>query len=84
MQVEGYFSVKMRVPGKNYIVCCGFNVGRNRCNAAGLQIRAEDGVLDKEGNIAGHGVDATGKVTDIGDLANQVAHPRWCGPLFLR
>ena len=72
--MEGYVSVKLRVPGKNYVVCCGFNVGRNRCNAAGLQIRADDGVLDGVGNITGHGVDPTGKVTDIGELANQVKY----------
>ena len=68
LQVEGFVAVKLRVPGKNYVVCCGFNVGRNRWNAAGLQIRAEDGV----GNITGHGVNPTGKVTDVGDLAKQV------------
>ena len=37
----------------------------NRCNKAGIQIRGEDGVLDGNGNVAGHGVDATGNVTDI-------------------
>jgi hypothetical protein len=71
-QVEGYFAVKIRAPGKNYVICCGFNVGRNRCNTAGVQIRGEDGVLDEQGNIAGHGVDPTGKVTDVGTLARQV------------
>ena len=72
--MEGYVAVKLRVPGKNYVVCCGFNVGRNRCNAAGLQIRAEDGVLDGVGNITGHGVDPTGKVTEVGYLAKQVKY----------
>ena len=37
----------------------------NRCNKAGIQIRGEDGVLDGNGNVTGHGVDATGNVTDI-------------------
>ena len=36
---ESYFSVRLRTPGKNYIVCCGSFVGMNRCNKAGIQIR---------------------------------------------
>ena len=36
---ESYFSVRVRTPGKNYIVCCGSFVGLNRCNKAGIQIR---------------------------------------------
>ena len=77
--MEGYVAVKLRVPGKNYVVCCGFNVGLNRCNAAGLQIRAEDGAKDGYGNIAGHGVDPTGKVADISKLANQVKYGGYGG-----
>lgn len=71
---ESYFSVRVRTPGKNYIVCCGSTVGQNRCNKAGIQIRGEDGVLDSGGNIVGHGVDATGNVTDILSLVLAVAH----------
>ena len=59
------FETSSRAQGKNYIVCCGSTVGMNRCNKAGIQIRGEDGVLDGNGNVAGHGVDATGNVTDI-------------------
>ena len=36
---ESYFSVRLRTPGKNYIVCCGSFVGISRCNKAGIQIR---------------------------------------------
>ena len=36
---ESYFSVRIRTPGKNYIVCCGSFIGMNRCNKAGIQIR---------------------------------------------
>ena len=36
---ESYFSVRVRTPGKNYIVCCGSFIGLNRCNKAGIQIR---------------------------------------------
>ena len=36
---ESYFSVRIRTPGKNYIVCCGSFNGFNRCNKAGIQIR---------------------------------------------
>ena len=45
----------------------------NRCNKAGIQIRGEDGVLDGCGNIAGHGVDPTGNVTDIESLVQAVS-----------
>ena len=62
-----------RTQGKNYIVCCGSTVGMNRCNKAGIQIRGEDGVLDGNGNIAGHGVDPTGNVTDIESLVQAVS-----------
>lgn len=44
----------------------------NRCDKAGIQIRGEDGVLDGQGNIAGHGTDPTGKVGDIAALAKAV------------
>eukprot|EP00111_Clytia_hemisphaerica_P003784 TCONS_00010862-protein len=71
--VEGYISVKARTPGKNHIVCLGFSLGRNRCNKCGIQIRGEDGVLDANGNVSGHGTDPTGNVTDISALAYSVA-----------
>ena len=37
-------------------------------------LRGEDGVLDGNGNITGHGVDPTGNVTDIRGLACAVSH----------
>ena len=70
--IEGYFTVKVATPGKNYIIPCGFLVGRNRCNKVGLQIRGQDGASDARGNIAGHGVDPTGRVTDIVEFVSQV------------
>ena len=70
--IEGYFSVRVPTPGKNYIIPCGFLVGRNRCNKIGLQIRGQDGALDEKGNVAGHGVDPTGRVTDIVEFVTQV------------
>ena len=36
---ESFFSVRVRTPGKNYIVCCGSFVGLNTRNKAGIQIR---------------------------------------------
>ena len=53
-------------------VICECSQGRNRCNKAGLQIRAEDGVLDGNGNLAGHGTDPTGNVGDISALNKAV------------
>ena len=38
----------------------------------GIRISAEDGALDSRGNVAGHGVDPTGNVADIRELANKV------------
>ena len=38
-ETESYFSVRIRTPGKNYIVCCGSFIGSNGCNKAGIQIR---------------------------------------------
>ena len=70
--VEGFFSVRVRTPGTNYIVPCGFLTGRNRCNKLGLQIRGQDGMLDGRGNVAGHGVDPTGNVTDVVEFCGQV------------
>ena len=64
--------MKTRTPGKNHIICLGFTLGRNRCNKYGIQIRGEDGKLDERGNVAGHGTDPTGNVTDIDALANSV------------
>ena len=61
--VLAYISLKVRTPGKNHIVALGFSQGLNRCNKAGVQIRGEDGVLDGQGNITGHGTDPTGNVT---------------------
>ena len=37
-------------------------------------LRGEDGVFDGNGNITGHGVDATGNVTDKRGLACAVSH----------
>ena len=70
--VEGYLSVRVRSPGKNYIISCGFLTGRNRCNKMGIRISAEDGALDSRGNVAGHGVDATGNVANISELSQRV------------
>lgn len=70
--VEGFFTVRVATPGKNYIIPCGILTGRNRCNKMGLQIRGQDGALDGKGNIAGHGVDPTGNVTDIIDFVSSV------------
>ena len=67
--VKGYISVKARIFGKNHIICLGYTLGRNRCNKYGIQIRGEDGMLDGRGNVAGHGTDPTGNVTDINALA---------------
>ena len=77
---QSYFSVRIRTPGKNYIVCCGSYVGFSRDNKAGIQIRGEDGVLDGNGNITGHGVDATGNVNKIGDLTCAVHHSTRAAP----
>ena len=57
---------------KNTDIICECSQGRNRCNKAGLQIRAEDGVLDGNGNLAGHGTDPTGNVGDISALNKAV------------
>ena len=73
--MQAYVSVKVRCPGKNHIVALGFTQGRNRCDKAGIQIRGEDGVLDGQGNVAGHGTDPTGKVGDIAALAKAVSQP---------
>jgi len=70
--VLAYISLRVRTPAKNHVVALGFSQGGNRCNKAGVQIRAEDGVLDDRGNIAGHGTDPTGNVTNIGELALSV------------
>jgi len=67
--VNAYISVKARLPGKNYIVALGFTQGRNRADRAGIEVRAEDGVLDESGNVSGHGMDPTGKVSDIPKLS---------------
>ena len=72
--IEGYFSVRAKTPGKNYIIPCGFLVGRNRCNKVGLQIRGTEGAQDERGNVSGHGVDPTGRVTDIVEFVSQVCY----------
>ena len=69
---EACFSVRVATEGKNYVIPCGFLVGRNRCNKMGIQIRGQDGVTDDRGNIAGHGVDPTGVVKDIKSFCQQV------------
>jgi len=70
--ISAYVSVKVPCPGKNHIVAMGFTQGRNRCDKAGIQIRGEDGTLDGQGNITGHGTDPTGNVSDIAKLAKAV------------
>jgi len=70
--VLAYISLRVRTPRKNHIVALGFSQGGNRCNKAGVQIRAEDGVLDDRGQITGHGTDPTGNVTNIEELALSV------------
>ena len=74
--VCGWFSVRVRCPGKDHIVCCGFRTTMlsSRPNGAGIQIRGEDGVLDGRGNIAGHGTTPTGAVTDAHALATMHLH----------
>ena len=73
--VCGWFSVRVRCPGKDHIVCCGFRTATGtRPNGAGIQIRGEDGVLDGGGNIAGHGTTPTGAVTDAHALATMHLH----------
>jgi len=77
--IEGYFSVRAKTPGKNYIIPCGFLVGRNRCNKVGLQIRGTEGAQDERGNVSGHGVDPTGRVTDIVEFVSQVHYAESSG-----
>jgi hypothetical protein len=68
----GYVSVRIRSPGRNYIVCLGFSSDSAQKNRAGIQIRGEDGVTDNRGNVTGHGVDPTGRVDQIVDLTSHV------------
>ena len=70
--IEGCFSVRVPTEGKNYVIPCGFLVGRNRSNKIGIQIRGQDGVLDGMGNVSGHGVDPTGTVRKVVELCKQV------------
>ena len=75
--VCGWFSVRLRCPGKDHIVCCGFRTTappNMRNNGAGIQIRGEDGVLDGKGNITGHGTTPTGAVSDAHALATMHLH----------
>ena len=73
--VCGWFSVRVRSPGKNHVICCGFITGEgSTSNKAGIQIRGEDGVLDAKGNISGHGTDPTGAVGDGQALASMHSH----------
>ena len=75
--VCGYISVRVRCPGKDHIVCCGFRTtgGPSSTNSgAGIQIRGEDGNLDGKGNITGHGTTPTGAVNDAHKLATMHIH----------
>ena len=74
--VCGWFSVRLRCPGKDHIVCCGFRTSNPsfRNNGAGIQIRGEDGVLDGKGSIPGHGTTPTGAVSDPHALATMHLH----------
>merc|ERR1711892_382505 len=74
-RVCGFFSVLVRILGKNHVVCCGFINGKTCNNKVGIQIRGEDGVLDGVGNIAGHGTNPTGSVDDVEALAGKYGHP---------
>jgi len=64
----GYFSVRIQPFNRSYTVCCGFGTVYSGKNRSGVQIRASDGALDTFGRLTGHGVDATGCVTDIDKL----------------
>ncbi|CAF4253665.1 unnamed protein product [Rotaria socialis] len=63
-----------RPKGRNYIVCCGFNNGYSTGNSAGIEIRAEDGVVDDRGCITDHGIDPTGNVSDVHVLMTKTDH----------
>lgn len=65
---KGYISLEVETVGRNYVVVCAFGTGFGIDNAARIEIRAGDGTQDELGRIWGHGVDATGRVTDMGDL----------------
>ena len=71
--------MRVATPGKNYVIPCGFLTGRNRCNKMGIQIRGQDGDRDERGNIAGHGVDPTGRVTDIVEFVSQIHYAESSG-----
>ena len=75
--VCGWISIRVRCPGKDHMVCCGFRTtgGPSRKNSgAGIQIRGEDGNLDAKGNITGHGTAPTGAVKDAHALATMHVH----------
>ena len=63
--VEGYLSVKVKTPEKNYTIACGFLFGYNRCNKMGIKI-----LEDRE--KGDYGVDEKGSVSDISKLTHQV------------
>ncbi len=65
---KGYITLDIETPGRNYVTVCAFGTGCWIDNAARIEIRAGEGAQDELGRIFGHGVDATGRVTDMGDL----------------
>jgi hypothetical protein len=66
----GYVSFSIKTEGKNYVVVFSFGQpsGAARRTRVGLEIRSESGILDAKGNVAGHGVDPTGAVTDTSNV----------------
>ena len=70
----GYVSFMVPTEGKNYVVAFGFSNAYYRRSSVGIQIRGEDGVTDDCGRIKGHGVSATGTVTNMIELMDMVMH----------
>jgi hypothetical protein len=66
----GYVSVSIQLPGRTHTLCFGFDTHYSGRNHAGIQIRSSSGVTDGNGDVKGHGVDATGAVTDIDQLCD--------------
>jgi hypothetical protein len=74
---EGYISLTIPTPGRNYTVICAFGTGFFGVNSAKIEIRCEDGNTNELGVVVGHGVDATGHVTDMKALfAGCVQHQK--------
>lgn len=69
---RGFMAFDVLTHGQNYVVLLGgerVQWGKNSC---GLQIRLGEGSKDNQGNIhgAGHGIDATGRVTSISEFVH--------------